>query len=231
MDEMKYGVGHVTGTAMPGEKGNCAISGHRPYPFRYLDTLTEGDKVIVKRDGVVYTYSVYESFEVLPEETWVLDNIIGEKYTLTLITCTPYMVSSHRLIVRARLIDIDGMTPAEYYGEEEEEPPETDDGGQEGDGNGAPEDVPGQENEQTEAETGEPVNNEAPQDTDIPQETDAVWETEEPAETDVTQVTEVPPEAETPGEAEEPAADIPRETPQETAQQETGEDSAYPEAA
>jgi hypothetical protein len=49
----------------------------------------------------------------------VLGNIWNEKYTLTLITCTPYMVSSHRLIIRARLVDINGQTPAAYYGEEE----------------------------------------------------------------------------------------------------------------
>lgn len=121
--QMKFGVGHVTGTAMPGQPGNCVIAGHRPWPFRYLDTLVTGDSVVIKIDKMKYTYQVYDSFEVLPTETWVLESIWGEKYTLTLITCTPYMVSSHRLIVRARLTDINGQTPAEFYHEEVTEAP------------------------------------------------------------------------------------------------------------
>jgi sortase A len=115
--QMKYGVGHVPSTAAPGQKGNCAVSGHRPYPFRYLDQLKTGDKIVIKAGGVTYTYEVYESFDVLPTEVWVLSSIPGEDYTLTVITCTPYMVSSHRLIVRARLVDVDGQTPQAYYGE------------------------------------------------------------------------------------------------------------------
>lgn len=114
--QMKYGVGHLPSTAAPGQKGNCAISGHRPYPFRYLDQLKAGDHIVIKSGGIVYTYAVFESFDVLPTDVWVLNNIPGEDYALTLITCTPYMVSSHRLIVRARLLDIDGKTPQDYYG-------------------------------------------------------------------------------------------------------------------
>jgi LPXTG-site transpeptidase (sortase) family protein len=114
--QMKYGVGHVAGTSEPGQKGNCAISGHRPFPFRYLDQLIPGDNVIIKTGKITYTYKVYEQFNVLPDEVWVLNAIAGKDYTLTLITCTPYMVSSHRLIVRAELTDINGKPPAEYYG-------------------------------------------------------------------------------------------------------------------
>ncbi len=104
--QMRYGVGHVVGTAGLGQEGNCAVSGHRPSPFRYLDKLEEGDKITLSAGAELYTYTVYESFSVLPEETWVLSDIPGETATLTLITCTPYLVSSHRLIVRARLTDI-----------------------------------------------------------------------------------------------------------------------------
>lgn len=103
--QLKYGVGYVPGTAAPGEKGNCAIAGHRSYPFRYLNKLSAGDSIIIKSAGNVYTYKVYDSFDVLPEETWVLNSVDGEDSVLTIITCTPYLVSSHRLIVRARLAD------------------------------------------------------------------------------------------------------------------------------
>ena len=123
--QLKYGVGHVTGTDMPGQTGNCAVAGHRPYPFRYLDMLQSGDIVVVESGGITYTYTVYSSFEVLPEEVWVLYDVDGEDYTLTIITCTPYLVSSHRLIVRARLTDIDGLSPEAYYGQGGDELSET----------------------------------------------------------------------------------------------------------
>ena len=113
--QLNYGVGHVIGTDGFGQAGNCAIAGHRPHPFRYLDSLTTGDSVIIKFGEMIYTYTVFDSFDVLPDETWVLADIPGEEYALTIITCTPYLVSSHRLIVRARLTDINGMTPADYY--------------------------------------------------------------------------------------------------------------------
>ena len=113
--QMRYGVGHVTGTEGIGAKGNCAIAGHRTTAFRYIDKLTAGDNVVLKVNDNVFTYSVYDSFAVLPDETWVLNDIDGEDYALTLITCTPYLVSSHRLIVRARLTDINGMPPEEFY--------------------------------------------------------------------------------------------------------------------
>ncbi len=109
--QMRYGVGHVVGTAGLGQEGNCAIAGHRPSPFRYLDKLREGDKITLGEGETLYTYTVYESFSVLPEETWVLSDIPGETDTLTLITCTPYLVSSHRLVVRARLTDT-GVNPS-----------------------------------------------------------------------------------------------------------------------
>lgn len=118
--QMRYGGGHVIGTAGIGEKGNCVISAHRPQAFRYLDLLVKGDQVVIKAKGNIVTYTVYESFVVEPTELWVLDPAEGEDYTLTMITCTPFMVSSHRLIVRARLADINGETPEEFYEKSQE---------------------------------------------------------------------------------------------------------------
>ena len=114
--QMRYGVGHVVGTAGLGQKGNCAIAGHRPSPFRYLDKLSAGDTITLGAGEDVFTYTVYDSFDVLPEETWVLSAVPGETATLTLITCTPYLVSSHRLIVRARLTDVNGESPEAFFG-------------------------------------------------------------------------------------------------------------------
>lgn len=113
--QLRYGVGHVVNSDNIGMSGNCVIAGHRSTFFRYLNKLAPGDSVIFKVDGVVYTYTVYKTFTVLPDETWVLSDIKGENYALTLITCTPYVSYNHRMIVRARLININGMSPKKYY--------------------------------------------------------------------------------------------------------------------
>ena len=56
--ELKYGVGRLTLSAYPGQRGNCVIAGHRPYPFRYLNMLAAGDIISIRFNGVTYTYSV-----------------------------------------------------------------------------------------------------------------------------------------------------------------------------
>lgn len=114
-DQMHYGIGHEPGTAAPGQKGNCVIAGHRSRTFRYLDKLALGNKVIINDEKNIYTYTVYDSFTVLPTDAWVLGSVEGEDYSLTMITCTPYIVYSHRLIVRARLTDINGQSPDAFY--------------------------------------------------------------------------------------------------------------------
>lgn len=106
--QMRYGVGHLTGTAAVGAEGNAALAAHRNLSFRYLDLLRSGDNIILTVGEDTFTYEVYDSFVVKPDELWVLNDVEGETHTLTLITCTPYLVSSHRLIVRARLVNVNG---------------------------------------------------------------------------------------------------------------------------
>lgn len=100
---LKYTVGHYPGTANPGEKGNYVLLGHRNYVyghyFRKIDELEPGDEVIIRKDMETYTYLVTESFVVGPEEVWVLDDT--EETILTMITCTPIITYTDRLIVRA----------------------------------------------------------------------------------------------------------------------------------
>lgn len=100
---LKYTVGHYPETAGPGEKGNYVLLGHRNYVyghyFRRIDELNPGDEVIIKKDLETYTYIVTESFVVSPEEVWVLDTT--EEAVLTMITCTPMITYTDRLIVRA----------------------------------------------------------------------------------------------------------------------------------
>lgn len=104
--ELRYGAGHVTGTAMPGEAGNCAVAGHRNYTFgsyfSRLDEVKPGDKIRVEFEGTAYTYVMEDSITVLPTDTSVLDQDESQK-RITLITCTPKGSNTHRLIVRGRL--------------------------------------------------------------------------------------------------------------------------------
>lgn len=105
--QLKWGAGHITGTAMPGELGNCAIAGHRNYTFgSYFSRLGEvvtGDTINVDYDGQHFTYKVVEIFVVTPDDTSVLRQGAADRTLLTLITCHPKGKNTHRLIVRAEL--------------------------------------------------------------------------------------------------------------------------------
>lgn len=107
-EALKYAVGHMPGTAMPGEVGNCAVAGHRSYTFgeyfNRLDELEVGDEIAVSIGSETYTYRVYESFLVEPSEVWVTEPVEDGK-VITLITCHPVVAATHRLIVRGELIE------------------------------------------------------------------------------------------------------------------------------
>ena len=96
-------LGHIENTALPGEDGNCCIAGHRNYVFgKYFNRLDEvalGDVIELKTRDNLYEYEVVSIEVVEPEEVRVLDYAEGNN--LTLITCTPFMVGTHRLIVHA----------------------------------------------------------------------------------------------------------------------------------
>lgn len=100
-------LGHMEGTALPGAEGNCCIAGHRNYTFgKYFNRLNEieiGDLIEIETLDADYTYKVYDIFVVEPTEVSVLNKIKGNN--LTLITCTPLFVGSHRLIIRAALVE------------------------------------------------------------------------------------------------------------------------------
>lgn len=96
-------LGHVKNTAFPGEDGNCCIAGHRNYVFgKYFNRLEEvsvGDIIELETRDSVYRYEVVSTEVVEPDEVSVLDYAEGKN--LTLITCTPFMIATHRLIVHA----------------------------------------------------------------------------------------------------------------------------------
>lgn len=104
-DVLEKGAGHVEGTSLPvgGETSHCAISGHRGLPsarmFTDLDQMVLGDTFLIRVLDRVMTYRVDQIVVVEPNETYWLDLEEG-KDLVTLVTCTPYGVNTHRLLVR-----------------------------------------------------------------------------------------------------------------------------------
>lgn len=105
-DTLKLGPGWIDTTGVPGETGNCAISGHRTTygaPFRRLDVLKSGDVVELYTPYRRYRYRVSRSFSVQP---WRVDVISPtEDPTLTLTACHPPYSARFRLIVQAKLVE------------------------------------------------------------------------------------------------------------------------------
>lgn len=117
--ELYYATGHIPGTALPGQEGNCVIGGHRNYipmhPFRHLDMMKTGDAIILEDQDNRYTYEIFDVLVVKPSDVWVIDPVEGESSTVTLLTCTPVVTMTDRLVVRGRLIS---QTPLEKKAEE-----------------------------------------------------------------------------------------------------------------
>lgn len=103
---LRTAIGHIPGSAGLGQPGNCALAGHRNYTFgrffNRLDELNEGDIISVSTKKEEFIYKVYEKLVVTPDDVSVIKKKKGETI-LTLITCTPIRVATHRLIVHARL--------------------------------------------------------------------------------------------------------------------------------
>jgi LPXTG-site transpeptidase (sortase) family protein len=92
--------------AMPNTNGNIVIAGHVGYPgiiFNRLPSVQAGDEIVLTVGGQGRRYLVREVMTLLPSDVWVMHPTSEE--TLTLITCVPIRVYSHRLIVRATPID------------------------------------------------------------------------------------------------------------------------------
>ncbi len=107
---LNIAAGHLKGSSLPvgGESTHCVISAHRGLPsarlFTDLDRITEGDTFTITILNEILTYEVDRILIVLPHEIDKLAIVDGEDY-VTLMTCTPYGINSHRLLVRAHRID------------------------------------------------------------------------------------------------------------------------------
>lgn len=107
---MKNAIWHMTDTPFPsGFGGNCVLSGHRSVTygknFNRLDEVEVKDRIILNTANWIFTYRVYEILVVEPSDVSVVDD--SEKPTLTLITCTPLGIASHRLILHCELQSVE----------------------------------------------------------------------------------------------------------------------------
>ena len=106
---LQAGVGHFWGTSLPvgGESTHTVLTGHRGLPtktlFTNMDKLVKGDVFYIKVLDETLAYKVDQILTVLPEETDALSIVPGQDYA-TLVTCTPYAINTHRLLVRGHRI-------------------------------------------------------------------------------------------------------------------------------
>lgn len=107
---LQIAVGHLEWTSLPvgGESTHCVLSGHRGLPsaklFTNLDRLEVGDLFMLRILDEVLTYEVDQILIVEPQDTEALQIVEGMDYC-TLVTCTPYGINTHRLLVRGHRTD------------------------------------------------------------------------------------------------------------------------------
>ena len=107
---LQVAAGHLEGTSLPvgGESTHAVISAHRGLPsaklFTNLDQLEVGDTFTITVLDRVLTYEVDRISIVLPTETDLLQPVEGQDY-VTLMTCTPYGINTHRLLVRGHRVN------------------------------------------------------------------------------------------------------------------------------
>lgn len=119
---LQVGIGHLQNTSLPvgGEATHAALSGHRGLPtrslFTDLDKMEIGDRFYIKILNETLCYTVDQILTVLPSEMEALAIEEGRDY-VTLITCTPYGINSHRLLVRGVRTPYD---PQQHQAEKED---------------------------------------------------------------------------------------------------------------
>ena len=107
---LQIAAGHLEWSSLPvgGESAHCVISGHRGLPraklFTDLDKMEEGDQFFITVLNKRLTYEVDQIQVVEPEEVEDLAIEKGKDY-VTLVTCTPYAINTHRLLVRGHRIN------------------------------------------------------------------------------------------------------------------------------
>lgn len=117
---LQSNAGHIETSSLPvgGVNTHCVISGHTGLPsaklFTNLEIMQPGDTFMLSTLGVILTYRVDQVLVVLPWEADALQIVPGEDYC-TLVTCTPYGVNSHRLLVRGTRIETTRIIEEEVF--------------------------------------------------------------------------------------------------------------------
>jgi sortase A len=99
---LRLAVGHIPGTAFPGETGNIGLAGHRDTFFRRLRDIRVDDEIRIVTPEDTYIFTVEDTKVVAPRDTWVLNHTAAP--VLTLVTCYPFTYvgsAPERFIVRA----------------------------------------------------------------------------------------------------------------------------------
>ena len=110
-DVLQKGAGHMPGTSLPvgSESTHAVISAHSGLPaarlFTDLDKLEEGDLFYIHVLGETLCYEIDQIVVTIPSDTEAIQIEKGQDY-VTLLTCTPYGVNTHRLLVRGRRTEI-----------------------------------------------------------------------------------------------------------------------------
>ena len=114
---LQTGIGHLDGTKLPigGESTHSVLTGHRGLPdaklFTDMDKVQKKDQFYIHVLDEVLAYEVDQIKVVDPEDTSDLDIVEGKDY-VTLVTCTPYAVNTHRLLVRGHRVPYTGEEKA-----------------------------------------------------------------------------------------------------------------------
>lgn len=110
---LEKGIGHLRNTSLPvgGKDSHCVLTGHTGMPssmlFTDLDKMAEGDMFYIKYLDEIHAYRVDQIKVVSPSDSSDLKIFPGKDY-ITLLTCYPYGVNSHRLLVRGERVNYDG---------------------------------------------------------------------------------------------------------------------------
>lgn len=102
---LRRAVGHISGTALPGQTGNVGISGHRDTFFRPLRYIEVNDVITLTTVAGEYRYRVLSTAIVSPDDVSVLDP--GQSETLTIVTCYPFYFvgpAPNRFVVKAERV-------------------------------------------------------------------------------------------------------------------------------
>jgi sortase A len=104
-EDLRKGPGHYPATSMPGAPGTVGIAGHRTTygaPFRHVDELRHGDRIVIEMPYATITYRVERLRIVAPTATWVVDRRSYDRLVLT--ACHPLYSAAQRIVVFARKV-------------------------------------------------------------------------------------------------------------------------------